>query len=56
MRMTKEQVIKALECCTSEGKRQPENCEECPYNDRFKHGCLRKLLLDALRELKKTTD
>ena len=54
--MRREDIIKALECCTSEGKRQPENCGECPYNDRFKHGCLRKLLLDALRELKKTTD
>lgn len=43
--MEKEQIVKALECCTS-GK----PCRECEYKDKSKDtfGCRKKCLIDAL--------
>ncbi len=47
--MEKEQIIKALECCTS-GK----PCRECEYKDKSKDtfGCRKKCLIDALALIK----
>lgn len=43
--MEREQIIKALECCTS-----GRPCRECDFKDRSKDtfGCRKKLLIDAL--------
>ena len=49
--MTRDEVIKALRCCTEEGTRSPSNCAECPYGSRFQHGCIRHLMLEALNIL-----
>lgn len=47
--MEKEQIIKALECCTSGGP-----CRECEYKDKSKDtfGCRKKCLKDALALIK----
>lgn len=48
-KLTDEQVIKALECCTTD---KGEDCESCPYNGMYYEqgfgGCCNKLSRDAL--------
>ena len=51
--MEKEQIIKALECCTS-----GRPCRECEYKDKSKDtfGCRKKCLIDALALIKELTE
>ncbi len=53
VKMEKEQIIRALECCTS-GK----PCRECEYKDKSKDtfGCRKKCLKDALALIKELTE
>ena len=54
--MTKEQIIKALECCKTT---TPIDCRNCGYKDQTTpeyKGCVNLLVADALALIKELTD
>lgn len=50
MELNREQIIKALEICTTTG-----NCPECPYNDDSSL-CINRILKDAITLIKELTE
>lgn len=53
-KFTKEEIMKALECCKADSVK---SCEECPYYHEVtaESDCLSKLFADALELIKEKT-
>lgn len=52
--MTREEVIRGLECCKQGADYTDPICSECPYSDEYAADCVPMLAADALALLKGT--
>lgn len=55
MKLNREQIVKALECCYMQELGHDENCQECPYAAQYVH-CAEQLGKDALALIRDLTE